>query len=97
MRNEAKTIAICSTRRKIHLLLRVLTLILFIGGLSQGCITVGPDYVPPEQAMPDAWHQELVKDLAEGETHLKTWWKSLNDPILDSLIVRASSGNLDLQ
>ncbi len=66
-------------------------------GLMQGCITVGPDYVPPEQQMPDAWHQELVKDLAEGETGLKTWWKSLNDPVLNNLIVRASAGNLDLQ
>ncbi len=74
------------------LMLSVLGMVFF-----PGCITVGPDYVPPEQAMPDAWHQELVKDLAEGETHLKTWWKSLNDPILDSLILRASAGNLDLQ
>ena len=63
----------------------------------QGCITVGPDYVPPEQIMPDAWHQELTKDLTEGEENLKTWWKSLNDPILNSLIERAAAGNLDLQ
>ena len=66
-------------------------------GFLQGCITVGPDYVPPEQTMPDAWHQELTQDLAEGEKNLKTWWKSLNDPILDSLIERAAAGNLDLQ
>ena len=66
-------------------------------GFMQGCITVGPDYGPPEQIMPDAWHQELTKDLAEGETHLKTWWKSLNDPILNNLIERAAAGNLDLQ
>ncbi len=74
-------------------------LILSVLGMvfSPGCITVGPDYVPPEQAMPDAWHQELVRDLAEGETSMKTWWKSLNDPILNNLIERASSGNLDLQ
>ena len=66
-------------------------------GVLQGCITVGPDYVPPEQTMPDAWHQELTKDLTEGEENLKTWWKSLNDPILNSLIERAAAGNLDLQ
>jgi len=66
-------------------------------GFMQGCITVGPDYVPPEQIMPDAWHQELTKDLTEGEENLKTWWKSLNDPILNSLIERAAAGNLDLQ
>ena len=25
-----------------------------------GCMTVGPDYVPPETDMPDAWSQALT-------------------------------------
>ena len=66
-------------------------------GLLQGCMTVGPDYVPPDPKMPDAWHQELTKGLFEGKAALKTWWKALNDPLLDRLIERATKGNLDLK
>jgi NodT family efflux transporter outer membrane factor (OMF) lipoprotein len=66
-------------------------------GLCQGCITVGPDYIPPVPEVPDTWHQELTRGLAEGEASLQTWWKSLNDLVLDSLIERAGAGNLDLK
>ncbi len=47
--------------------------------------------------MPDAWSQELTKGLAQGEASLETWWTTLNDPALDSLIDRAARGNLDLK
>ena len=77
--------------RSIALVLAVLCL-----GFVLGC-TVGPDYTPPETEMPDAWNQELTKGLAEGEADLETWWTTLNDPVLDSLIDRAARGNLDLQ
>ena len=65
-------------------------------GCIPGC-TVGPDYEKPEPEMPDAWHVELTKGLAEGEATLHTWWYELNDPVLDGLIQKAALGNLDLQ
>ncbi|MHC4266165.1 MAG: efflux transporter outer membrane subunit, partial [Planctomycetota bacterium] len=61
-----------------------------------GC-TVGPDYVPPETQLPDAWHQELAEGLSDGQPVLKTWWTTLNDPLLDSLIEKAEQSNLDLK
>jgi NodT family efflux transporter outer membrane factor (OMF) lipoprotein len=64
--------------------------------LCQGC-TVGPDYRPPEVNMPDAWHQGLTKGLAQGEPDPQAWWTTLNDPVLDRLMERASAGNLDLK
>lgn len=64
--------------------------------LLQGC-TVGPTYERPEVRLPDAWHQELVKGLAEGEANLETWWTTLDDPVLKKLIERAGRGNLDLK
>jgi outer membrane protein, multidrug efflux system len=70
--------------------------LLFGLGFCQGC-AVGPDYVPPEMAMPDAWHQELAAGLAEGEADFQTWWTTLNDPTLNSLIDRAAGGNLTLK
>jgi NodT family efflux transporter outer membrane factor (OMF) lipoprotein len=71
------------------------SLLLPAGGLP-GC-TVGPDYVPPEPDMPDAWHQALVKGLEKGEADLRAWWTLLEDPVLDRLIERATEGNLDLE
>jgi NodT family efflux transporter outer membrane factor (OMF) lipoprotein len=61
-----------------------------------GC-KVGPDYVRPESEMPDVWHRELTEGLSEGQPVLKTWWTTLNDPVLDSLIEKADQGNLDLK
>ena len=66
-------------------------------GLLQACATVGPDYKQPELETPDLWHQQLVDGLAEGEASLQNWWTVLNDPTLDSLIERATKGNLDLK
>ena len=77
---------------RIPLLFLVITL-----GLTAGCITVGPDYERPEPVMPDQWRQELVQGLDEGDVDLRTWWETFDDPILNSLIERATAANLDLK
>ncbi len=64
--------------------------------LAAGC-AVGPNYAPPEPEVPDRWHQELARGLAEGQAPLQTWWTTLEDPLLDSLIERSIAGNLDLK
>jgi multidrug efflux system outer membrane protein len=61
-----------------------------------GC-AVGPDYVPPEPVLPDAWHIQLSQGLESGESSLDRWWTSLDDPALDDLIQRATAHNLDLR
>ncbi len=65
-------------------------------GLALAGCAVGPDYLVPEQVVPDVWHQDLVRGLAEGESNLQTWWTVFEDPLLGSLIERAAQGNLDL-
>jgi len=66
--------------------------------LLGGCVTVGPDYVEPEPAVPDAWHLAIADQVAGGaEAPLQSWWTVFNDPVLDQLIERARSGSLDLQ
>ena len=65
-----------------------------------GCATVGPDYVPPDTPVSPAWHTQLKGGLVTEEMDpetLATWWKTLNDPELSSLIDRAVLGNLDLK
>ena len=64
--------------------------------LSSGC-QVGPDYVRPEYRVSDQWHQKAIKGLEGGSADLQTWWKVFNDPVLESLIQRSGTKNLDLQ
>jgi NodT family efflux transporter outer membrane factor (OMF) lipoprotein len=64
---------------------------------SVGCITVGPDYVQPEMAVPDAWHTDAVAGLEAGDAPLERWWSVLDDPDLDDLITRAKAANRDLR
>ncbi len=78
-------------------MVRCTALLLALPWLAVGCVTVGPDYQPPEADTPDRWHQELTRGLASGEADLRTWWTVLEDRILDSLIERAFAGNLDLK
>lgn len=62
------------------------------------CTAVGPDYVEPELAVPDAWHMRIVDQVNKGpEAAAQTWWTVFGDATLDQLIERARSGNLDLQ
>jgi NodT family efflux transporter outer membrane factor (OMF) lipoprotein len=76
--------------------LGLLICVIFSVGLLQSC-AVGPDYKQPEYQVPDYWHIRLVEGLAEGQVPLATWWQTLNDPILNSLMERAVDGNLDLK
>ena len=63
-----------------------------------GCAAVGPDYVEPELAVPDAWHLRIVDQVEQGpEATLQTWWTVFDDPVLNQLIERARDGNLTLQ
>jgi len=65
-----------------------------------GCATVGPDYVPPKTSVSPTWYTQLKGGLTAEEMDpktLATWWSTLNDPELSSLIDRAVIGNLDLR
>ena len=48
---------------------------------------VGPDYVPPETKMPDAWTEEMRSGVVQGPTALADWWKKFDDPVLSDLIL----------
>lgn len=63
-----------------------------------GC-AVGPDYHVPENHLTGSWHAG-EKDQASHPLTTDTqvsWWKNFNDPQLNSLIQRATEGNLSLQ
>ena len=65
-----------------------------------GCVAVGPDHVPPDTPVSEAWHTELKGGLTAEQVDpqaLASWWTTLNDPILSRLIKRAVAGNLTLK
>ncbi len=72
----------------------------FVCLVLAGCATVGPDYVKPDTSLSTTWQSELKGGLIAEEMNprtLATWWTTLHDPELSSLIGRAVSGNLDLK
>lgn len=58
--------------------------------------TVGPDYRPPEPAMPAGW-EELSNGVTQQPADLSRWWTILGDPTLDELVNEAIRSNLNLR
>ncbi|MEA2068729.1 MAG: efflux transporter outer membrane subunit [Verrucomicrobiota bacterium] len=77
-----------------------LVLLLLAGSsmlLMNGCMSVGPDYEQPETAVPDAWHEAVLEESESGDPNLQTWWTVFGDEMLNGLITKASTNNLDLK
>jgi len=75
----------------------MLLAVLAVGG---GCITVGPDYVPPEIGPGETWDTSLAGGLnaeVPDTQALARWWTVFDDQMLTSLIERALAANLDLR
>lgn len=67
--------------------------------LTLSACSVGPDYQAPKPATPGSFN-DMASDGASKPLAADinpNWWKTFNDPQLDSLIDRAISGNLSLQ
>ncbi|HEY1793361.1 MAG TPA: efflux transporter outer membrane subunit [Opitutaceae bacterium] len=63
---------------------------------AAGC-AVGPDYHQPAAAAPARWNEALAGGEAPRPADLTGWWRTFNDPELDSLVDRAVRSNLDLR
>lgn len=60
-----------------------------------GC-SVGPKYTTPEMELPCEWQSDHCEELVDEPVDSLRWWELLNDPMLNCLIERAASQNLDL-
>jgi hypothetical protein len=65
-------------------------------GLVQGC-TVGPNYHAPVTTMPSAFTKLSPATQPTVTVDTSQWWKTFDDPELDSLISRAVQANPDVQ
>ena len=76
----------------------ILAVLVLLG--TTACMTVGPDYAPPTQIPPAAWHAQLPAGITASPSDSETlaqWWMAFNDPMLSQLIDRAIRNNLDLR
>jgi NodT family efflux transporter outer membrane factor (OMF) lipoprotein len=78
-----------------------------LGAILVGC-TVGPNYVAPRPLIPRAFRETPATTQVSAtqraraatqphELPTAAWWRNFRDPQLDSLIERATRGNLDLR
>ena len=63
--------------------------------LMLGACTVGPDYRPPAVAVPARYGGSPSVQASTAD--LQQWWTAFDDPVLNALIERAKSGNLDVR
>lgn len=71
------------------------------GVLLLGGCTVGPNYIPPEIAVPSSY-ANAPGDLTTGQASVQKesiaeWWKEFRDPVLDGLVERALDSDIDMQ
>lgn len=70
---------------------RLLLALLLSAGLAS--CTVGPDYQPPRTAAPGAW----IEPAATTNEPPTDWWRTFNDPELNTLVEGATTANTDLR
>lgn len=58
-----------------------------------GC-AMGPDFVRPKPVLPDHWQNAVATVAPQAPS--APWWGMFNDPVLDSLMRRAETENLDM-
>lgn len=66
---------------------------LFLFLALSGCM-VGPNYQPPENAVPENWSRKT--ESASSEPLKTDWWKIFDDPLLEKYIEMAAGHNKEL-
>jgi len=62
---------------------------------AAGCVSAGAPQATPKVTVPTQWTAHAGSSA--DERALITWWTTLNDPVLSSLVARATRGSLDVQ
>jgi NodT family efflux transporter outer membrane factor (OMF) lipoprotein len=66
--------------------------------LASGCMKVGPNFVKPEATVNQNWLEAgQYQQVSTKPDDYRSWWRSFNDPVLDTLIQKAYQQNLTLQ
>src|SRR5271166_3189210 len=76
--------------------LRFAMLLVSVPVALAGC-AVGPDYHSPKTRAPANWSEAQLGGTTNRPVQIAEWWKTFNDPELNSLIQRAVAANDDLR
>ena len=68
---------------------------LLCGVALVGCDRLGPDYQAPSIELSNQFTNAAPSSLQNAAS--SKWWEKLNDPLLNELVARGSSQNLDVQ
>ena len=58
---------------------------------------VGPNYCPPNAPVADHWIDDRDPHVGSEPANDASWWRTFNDPVLDSLVQTAYRQNLSLR
>ncbi len=61
------------------------------------CAPVGPDYQPPVTQIPGQWQELDAENFSSSTSQTGVWWTLLSDPLLDTLVAKASFSNNTLK
>ena len=75
---------------------RTVFLLALAAAALAGC-AVGPDYHPPKARAPANWSEAQLGGTTNSALTAVEWWKTFNDPELNSLVERAVAANYDLR
>src|SRR5580693_1462147 len=75
---------------------RTTTAIGLVLALLAGC-AVGPNYHPPKPDVPAGFAAADKADAAQVPGDQARWWETFKDPVLNAVVQRAITANLDLQ
>ena len=81
----------------------ILLLIAFTGGCTGICeyvhngFKVGPNYCPPAAPVADEWLEASDPAVETSQIEDACWWRTFNDPVLNSLVDTAYQQNLSVR
>lgn len=78
---------------------RLLSRAVVAGGviLLGACALVGPDYEQPESPLAPSWYEAEKAGVHTTPEQRQLWWESLQDPVLNQLILIAREANNSLE
>jgi len=71
----------------------------WLGSLLMTSCLVGPNYQPPDLALPEQYHLEAAASVSIDSAHNvpEQWWYTFKDPVLNALIEQAVLKNFNAQ
>jgi len=73
------------------------TIVVLTAVFLSACAPVGPDFVRPDAESNAQWSDYTREEFQFSPQDSVDWWKVLNDPVLDQLVVAARQNNNSVQ